>query len=82
MGTLESIIIDLALNYPWVTLVLSVVGLLRLINKPLFAALHAYVMTTPSKNDEILLEKVEKSQAYRWLTFALDWVGSVKVPRK
>ena len=60
---------------------LMVVGVLRLINKPLFALLRQYVNLTPDKKDNELLDQVEKSKAYQVFLFAIDWLASIKLKK-
>ncbi len=73
------IILTFLNQYPAVATLLTIVGALRLINKPLFSLLKMYVMTTPSDSDNKALEAVEKSKAYSVFTYILDYLGSVKV---
>lgn len=73
-------IAQLAQNHPIVLSILAVIGVLRAINKPLFALLHAYVIATPSTSDDALLSSVEQNKFVRALLFALDWTASIKLP--
>lgn len=75
-------IIQFASQYPFVATILMVVGVLRLINKPLFAFLNAVVMATPTPKDNEILKKIETSKAYQYVSFVLDYLGSVKLPQK
>jgi len=76
---LTPIINALLAKYGWVTAVVTWLGVLRLINKPLFTILRAVAMATKTTKDEALIEKVESSTAYKWLEFFLDYVGSIKL---
>lgn len=78
---MEQAILALFSDHPVFMTVLSVVGALRLLNKPLFSLLHAVVEVTPTKSDNELLAKVEASKAYKWFVYLLDWFASVKVPQ-
>lgn len=69
---------DILAAHPDITTILALVGLLRAINKPLFALMRAYVAKTQSKKDDKLLEKIERSKHYKTFLFLLDWLGSVK----
>lgn len=79
---IAALISDLAVKYPVIISILVVVGVLRAVFKPTFAVLHAYVLATPSKNDDAVLDKVEASGAYKAVAFVLDWVTSIKLPEK
>lgn len=71
----------LAAQHPEVTTFFLVLGVLRSINKPLFALIHAYVEATPNKEDDQKLEKIESSKAYKALCFVLDYLASVKMKK-
>lgn len=62
-----------------VTTFLSIVGFLRLVNKPLFTLLHSYVKSTADQNDDKKLEGFLNSSQYKMFCFVLDWVASVKL---
>lgn len=66
-------------EYPAFTVFVSIVGILRVINKPLFTFLKVLTEATPSNKDNDILDLVEKSKAYKTFTFILDWFGSVKI---
>lgn len=69
----------LLMKYPAAMTFLSIVGVLRLINKPLFSMLKLYAMTTPHDSDDKAIEAVEKSKVYLGITYILDYLGSIKV---
>lgn len=77
---LNAFIVQFAQNHPIILTILSVIGVLRAINKPIFALLHAYVLATPSTSDDALLSSVEQNKIVRALLFALDWTASIKLP--
>jgi hypothetical protein len=68
-------------QYPIPLAVLTIVGALRLIMKPLFELLKAITQVTPSPRDNELLAKVMDSKVYKTLSFVLDWIASVKMPK-
>lgn len=79
MEAILGIIVEFAQKYPFFASFVFVVGILRVINKPLFAAFRAYVSYTPSPKDDVVLDKVEASPIYKGVSFVLDWFASVKV---
>lgn len=79
---LSTVIVELMSKYPVAASVLAVIGVLRVINKPIFAIAHAIVEATPSKSDDDALAAVEASAFYKGLVFVLDWFASVKVGQK
>lgn len=68
-------------KYPIMAQVFVVIGVMRAINKPLFALVQAYVDSTASKSDNELLAKIMGSSIYKYLCFLLDWSTSVKMPQ-
>jgi hypothetical protein len=73
-------IVSFATNHSWVLTILSVVGIMRVIFKPLISFLEAAVKATPTSADDAFLAKCEGSVAYRWFAWGLDWLGSIKHP--
>lgn len=73
---------SLADKYPVVVGILSVMGFLRAIFKPLFAFVRSIAAATETKKDDEFLDKVESSKVYSTISFILDWFASIKLPQK
>ena len=73
-----TIVADLAVKYPILTTALMILGLLRLIIKPVMAAVTAHVQSTPDTTDDERLARTERSWWFRSLLFILDWGASIK----
>ena len=58
--------------------IVSIVGTLRLLVKPLMESVKLVMDLTPTKKDNEFLEKVEKSKIYQGVLFVLDWLVSFK----
>jgi hypothetical protein len=65
-------------KYPVLVSALLVMGVLRAVNKPLFSLLRTFVISTPNKTDDKVLDEVEASKVYKTVVYVLDWVASVK----
>jgi hypothetical protein len=76
---LTSFLVDLAFSHPWIVTLFGLIGFLRVIFKPAMGLLHGYVLTTQDRTDDEILEKVERSWAFAALSWALDFLGSVKL---
>lgn len=76
---LQQLIMDLSAKFPFVMSALALMGAVRLLNKPIFAFLHAFVEVTPTEKDNQILGKVEESKFYKGLCFVLDYLFSVKL---
>jgi len=74
--------LELLGKYPVLGSLVGAVGIARLIFKPLFTFLHQVVIATPSDKDDLLLGKAEGSKVYKWVVFALDYLASIKLPKK
>ena len=68
-------------KYPVISAVVFVMGGLRMLFKPLVAAIRAYVDYTPNPADNRALDKVEASTAFKAVLFVLDWFASIKIVR-
>lgn len=74
-------LVGLVSKYPIITSIIMVVGILRAVNKPLMTFLHAVVLATPTNKDDELLGKVEGSKIYGIVSFVLDYIASIKLPK-
>lgn len=61
--------------------VVSIVGLLRLVVKPLMEIVKAYVEFTPNKKDDSLVNHVIQSPLYNKFLFVIDWLTSIKIKK-
>ena len=62
--------------------VLLWVGVLRLVFKPTFTYLKVVVDATPSKKDDSYLEFIIDSKIYKSVSWTLDFLGSIKLPKR
>lgn len=76
------LITELIGKYPWVQTVLVVVGVMRVVFKPLFSLLQSAALATPSPKDDSFLSAVMESKIYKGVAYVLDYLGSIKLPSK
>lgn len=69
-------------QFPVAASILMVLGIARVVNKPLFALAKAFVAKTETTKDDEFLVEVETSKFYKALCFILDWTVSIKLPAK
>lgn len=62
--------------------VISIVGSLRLAIKPIMSVVSAVVLITPSKSDDLLPEKIMEHKAYKMFVYLVDYLASIKLPKK
>jgi hypothetical protein len=61
--------------------IITIVGSLRLLIKPLMGVLEAFVTITPSKTDDLLPEKIKENKIYKSVVYLLDWLASLKLKK-
>ncbi|MBI5770898.1 MAG: hypothetical protein HZA93_24180 [Verrucomicrobia bacterium] len=72
-------IVTFAQNHPWLVSVLVVIASLRVVFKPIVSVAEAYVRSTPTPDDDAMLEKVEHSRAFKIVAWLIDYLGSIKI---
>lgn len=77
---MEQFLIDLVSKFPWVAVVLLVVGIFRLVFKPIMAIVESIVLYTPTPNDDVALAKFEASGFYKALLWVVNYLLSIKLP--
>lgn len=77
---MEQIFIELVQKYPNAVMVLTAVGVLRAIFKPLMGVWEAYVASTPSVSDDEVLNNFKTSKLYKALAWFVDYAASIKLP--
>jgi len=76
---MEEIILGLVQNNPTIAGYLMAVGLLRQIFKPTFMLIGVLAKRTENKTDDQIVEKIERSFAFKALNFLLDYTASIKL---
>jgi len=61
---------------------LLVIGSLRVLLKPLFALAYAITSVTPDTKDDEAVKKIEEHKITKAVIFALDYIASIKLPKK
>jgi hypothetical protein len=77
---LAGFLINLARQYPWLATALIAIGALRVLFKPVMALLDGYIKANCSPEEYGRLQHFETGSVYKWLNFALDLIGSIKLP--
>ncbi len=63
-----------------IAVVSSIMGLVRIVFKPIMVALHQIADDTKSEWDNNKLAQVEGSKGYKIFVFFLDYILSIKLP--
>lgn len=69
---------NLALHYPWAALLISVMGSARLWCKPLSQLVHWAIRQTKTTADDEFVAEVERSRAWVWFWWVVDYIASIK----
>lgn len=78
---MDALVLELLQQYPWITKLVLIMGVARLIFKPLMSAIQAKVVLTPDKSDDAKLRRIMTSTPYLIFSFLLDLTASIKLPR-
>lgn len=78
---ITDLIVGLMAANPTFSTFLMIVGLLRTVNKPLFATIQAFVDKTETSVDNEWWKKVQAHPAMKATLWLLDWGASVKIPK-
>jgi hypothetical protein len=79
---IEPLIIAYSGKYGVIVQVIAVIGSLRAIMKPIVSAISSYVKSTPKLTDDAKLEKIMNNKVVKFILFLLDWIASIKMPKK
>ena len=72
----------LVTNYPMVTTLLTALGIIRLVVKPLMAIIHSALDYTGNPTYMALADKIEGNKFYKAIVWALDYLFSIKIIKK
>jgi hypothetical protein len=78
MQDISVLVGNLVVQFPWLATFFMVVGVIRIVVKPLMALIKSVVEATPSKADDELVAKVEQNAIYKGFVFVIDWLFSIK----
>lgn len=79
---MEQVLIDLVQRYPEAMSFFVIIGVFRTLFKPIVALLDAYVKETPNDNDNKALEDFKAGKIYKSLVWIVDYLLSIKLPKK
>lgn len=81
MEDLTNLVLNLVQSYPKLGTLIAIVGFLRLIFKPLFSFLDVLAAATSTPKDDEVLGKVKSSVFFKWFSYAVDYLGSIKIKK-
>lgn len=78
---MEVMLMEIMSQSPLLSMILMVMGGLRLVLKPIMAYYEKKVAESPDKADDEKLAKMKEAGWYKALAFVLDYAASVKLPK-
>lgn len=60
----------------------SIIGTLRLLFKPIVSVVDVVVKLTPSKSDDNLASDIENNKVVKAILYVIDWLTSLKIVKK
>lgn len=78
---ITELIVGLMAANPTFATFITIVGILRVVNKPLFATIQALVEKTETDVDDKWWSDVKAHPAMKSFLWVLDWGASVKLPK-
>lgn len=80
-GVVAPIIMGFGEQYTVIFSIIFIMGTARFFMKPIMAAVEAYIAQTPTKSDDLFINKIKENLAYKIVVFLLDWALSIKLPK-
>lgn len=82
LSLINPIVIEFASEHPTLATMIVLMGSMRMFAKPVVSAIRQIIVLTPSKADDVWLDKMEKKGWVKVLLYVLDWVSSIKITPK
>jgi len=79
---LSPVVLDFVLGNPKASVIIFVIGILRILIKPLMLIIKKIIEFTKTDKDDLLYEKAKKNIFVRIIFFLIDWMTSVKLGGK
>ncbi len=70
----------LAGRYGWIVQILVVIAAVRFFVKPIMTLVDSYVKSNCTPEEYARLDHFEHGPIFKWISFSLDWLGSIKLP--
>lgn len=76
---MTDVVLTLANRYPWIAVLLIIVGGLRVVLKPMFAAWVSWSAKNLTAEQLAKVHQVEGSLWFKVMAFLIDYLGSIKL---
>jgi len=75
---MQETVAQLMVQYPWIATIFMVIGVIRVVVKPLMALAKSVAASTPSAKDDAVVAGLESNKIYKTVLFVIDWIFSLK----
>ena len=76
------LVLEMVRSYPAFADLVMIMGVFRIVFKPLFTLINTVILTTPTKKDDEQWAKIQGSKIFSTALFLIDYIASVKIPTK
>lgn len=77
---MEFMLSSFAADHPWAFSIFSIIGIFRVVFKPLMGVIKTAIDASGSQKAEDAYAHLMESQAYRALAWGVDYLASIKLP--
>jgi hypothetical protein len=75
---MQETVAQLMVQYPWIATIFMVIGVIRVIVKPLMELAKSVAASTPTTKDDAAIAGIESGKIYKTILFVIDWLFSLK----
>ena len=75
---MQETVAQLMVQFPWIATIFMVIGVIRVVVKPLMELAKSVAASTPSAKDDAVVASLESNKTYKTLLFVIDWIFSLK----
>ena len=75
---MQETVAQLMVQFPWIATIFMVIGVIRVVVKPLMELAKSIAASTPSTKDDAAVASLESNKIYKTVLFVIDWIFSLK----
>ena len=75
---MQETVAQLMVQFPWIATIFMVIGVIRVVVKPLMELAKSVAASTPSAKDDAAVASLESNKIYKTVLFVIDWIFSLK----
>jgi hypothetical protein len=75
---MQETVAQLMVQFPWIATIFMVIGVIRVVVKPLMELAKSVAASTASAKDDAAVASLESNKIYKTVLFVIDWIFSLK----